>query len=574
MFLFVSTSFWLKPLPTEAHFQQGEASSDGQDPSVNRLAQVIINLNLFLKLLDHSVAYSKVDIRDLCAVDLSSMDASEEDKIKAMMTQSTQDYDPSNYIKIKGANQVGEVPSNYRCYKCHQTGHWIKNCPLIQEPIEIKKSTGIPRSFMVPVEGPLVPGAMMTPTGHFAVPAIDHEAYKEQKKEKPPFQQDAPSIEEKPEIPEDLVCSVCKDLLSDAVMIPCCGIRTVLLDSEDHECPDCREKGVSPDTLIPNRFLRNSVNNFKNATGYRKIEPAPRHQSKEVPPPPVSKSKGLSASMAPVTQTDEQVPGTQILQAQKSSSSVLPSDPSSVTTMPDSGETESTATEVITSVSSSIIPVVGASVAQVAPMTGSYSSGVSSRGQLPTYPSSNREYPSSQPSVSAPNVSTTRVVPTHPASQHHLQQPIPATVSVPSVPHQTTLQTVPQHPSNLTTVIPGHSYQQRRQIEERPGTPTVDERNLDAVIPISTLPDTSIPPPNYVSEDTTVVTAVSTVTSASVVPYNATDHQPQQEGYQIETIGSARVRPRGMMPGPSPPYAPPRGPNEVPQDHHFGPPPH
>lgn len=39
--------------------------------------------------------------------------------------------------------------------------------------MEIKKSTGIPRSFMVPVEGPMVPGAMMTPTGQYAVPALD-----------------------------------------------------------------------------------------------------------------------------------------------------------------------------------------------------------------------------------------------------------------------------------------------------------------------------------------------------------------------------------------------------------------
>lgn len=44
----------------------------------------------------------------------------------------------------------------------------------------------------------------------------------------------------------------------------------MLLESEDHECPDCKEKDVSPDTLIPNRFLRNNVNNFKNETGYNK----------------------------------------------------------------------------------------------------------------------------------------------------------------------------------------------------------------------------------------------------------------------------------------------------------------
>lgn len=30
-------------------------------------------------------------------------------------------------------------------------------------------------------------------------------------------------IEPKQEIPEDLICSICKDLFTDAVMIPCCG---------------------------------------------------------------------------------------------------------------------------------------------------------------------------------------------------------------------------------------------------------------------------------------------------------------------------------------------------------------
>lgn len=48
------------------------------------------------------------------------------------------------------------------------------------------------------------------------------------------------------------------------------GIRTFLLESEEHECPDCNEKDVSPETLIPNRFLRNAVMNFKNETGYAK----------------------------------------------------------------------------------------------------------------------------------------------------------------------------------------------------------------------------------------------------------------------------------------------------------------
>uniref|UniRef100_A0AAR5PLW5 E3 ubiquitin-protein ligase RBBP6 n=1 Tax=Dendroctonus ponderosae TaxID=77166 RepID=A0AAR5PLW5_DENPD len=213
-------------------------------------------------------------------VDLANLDAPEDDKIRAMMSQSTQDYDPSNYVKIRGANQVGPVPQNYRCFKCHQTGHWIKDCTLGQgvEPVEIKKSTGIPQSFMVPVDGPQVPGAMMMANGQYAVPALDLQAYN-QKSSGP-----APVQEKKPDIPDDLLCSICSDLLADAVMIPCCGnsfcdecVRSVLLDSEDHECPDCHEKDISPATLIPNRFLRKSVANFKNTTGYEK---APTYRAK------------------------------------------------------------------------------------------------------------------------------------------------------------------------------------------------------------------------------------------------------------------------------------------------------
>lgn len=95
--------------------------------------------------------------------------------------------------------QTGEVPVTYRCYKCQKTGHWIKNCPLNahHEPghPEVKRSTGIPRSFIE--------------QGHTGAQKPD-----------PPIVQPA---EKKQEIPDDLICNICKDLFTDAVMIPCCG---------------------------------------------------------------------------------------------------------------------------------------------------------------------------------------------------------------------------------------------------------------------------------------------------------------------------------------------------------------
>ncbi|XP_045525591.1 E3 ubiquitin-protein ligase RBBP6 isoform X1 [Pieris brassicae] len=235
--------------------------------------------------------------------DLSRMEGSEQDKINAMITQSTFDYDPSNYQKIRGQNQRGAVPSNYICFKCQNRGHWIKDCPVANssDPIEIRRSSGIPRSFMVPVDGPKAPGAMMTPSGTFAVPAVDREAYLASESAIGPETLPNTPAAPEPTIPDELICSLCRDLLTDAVMIPCCGnsfcdecIRGALLESEDHECPDCREKEIAPTTLIPNRFLRNSVSSFRNQTGYSRRAPhrpsaaQPAQQKEQAPAPSAS----------------------------------------------------------------------------------------------------------------------------------------------------------------------------------------------------------------------------------------------------------------------------------------------
>lgn len=95
-----------------------------------------------------------VFVPKLKAADLSRSEASEEDKLRAMMAQSSQTYDPSKYVhpahlliekknsfqmfpmstfryqKIRGQGQVGPVPGNYCCFKCGMPGHWIKQCPL------------------------------------------------------------------------------------------------------------------------------------------------------------------------------------------------------------------------------------------------------------------------------------------------------------------------------------------------------------------------------------------------------------------------------------------------------------
>lgn len=62
--------------------------------------------------------------------------------------------------------------------------------------------------------------------------SVFSQAYAIGKKEKPPFiPQDQPKSEgEEDPVPEELLCVICHDLLSDAVVIPCCG---------NSYCDDC-----------------------------------------------------------------------------------------------------------------------------------------------------------------------------------------------------------------------------------------------------------------------------------------------------------------------------------------------
>ncbi|XP_071654826.1 E3 ubiquitin-protein ligase RBBP6-like isoform X2 [Patagioenas fasciata] len=169
------------------------------------------------------------------------------------------------------------------------------------EPVpRIKKSTGIPRSFLVEVEDPSTRGALLTNTGKYAIPIINAEAYARGKKEKPPFLPAEPpssSSSNQDPVPEELLCLICKNITTDAVVIPCCGnsycdecIRTALLESEEHKCPTCHRTDVSPDALFANKFLRQAVNNFRNGTVYTERV---RKQLWQQPPPLVTPPAAL-----------------------------------------------------------------------------------------------------------------------------------------------------------------------------------------------------------------------------------------------------------------------------------------
>ena len=87
----------------------------------------------------------------------------EEDKLTKMMSNSTEMYDQKNWISFRGKQASGGRPPsrNFRCSKCHQTGHWPQDCGLA----DLKKTTGIPRSFLKPSTAE-TPGAKIYPQGN------------------------------------------------------------------------------------------------------------------------------------------------------------------------------------------------------------------------------------------------------------------------------------------------------------------------------------------------------------------------------------------------------------------------
>ena len=146
---------------------------------------------------------------------LATANASEEDKIKAMMHQSASFYNTqnrtnqpqhaNNHNKYKwnrndkssktqhqssttqkpsttttqqqrpNQSTAEKPPAGYFCHICGSPDHYIYVCPKKSDPNfqKVKRGHGIPRTFMTKVDHGAVLGAMLTSDGTFAVPTIN-----------------------------------------------------------------------------------------------------------------------------------------------------------------------------------------------------------------------------------------------------------------------------------------------------------------------------------------------------------------------------------------------------------------
>ena len=176
-----------------------------------------------------------------------------------MIKQSTAEFRP--YMSTKPRKRL---PDEYVCNICGRKGHWIEDCwykGKWKRP-NIKRNHGIPKTHLVSVNAH-TRGARQDSEGKFSMPIINAKAYLSGKRKHEP--QGTYHFQEY--IPEEMKCPVCKDIMKDAVMIPCCAysccedcVLQQLIESQ--ACPNCTSPQLAA-SLIPNTRLRKSIYDFK-----------------------------------------------------------------------------------------------------------------------------------------------------------------------------------------------------------------------------------------------------------------------------------------------------------------------
>ncbi|KAI0255925.1 DWNN domain-containing protein [Lactifluus subvellereus] len=169
------------------------------------------------------------------------------------------------------------LPPSYVCYRCGQKGHWIQDCPTnndreFDNKPRIKRTTGIPRSFLKAVDNPsgarIGQGVMVTPEGGYVVAQPDSASWQRQTVKSKGLSE--AEVRERPSKDPSIVCPIDNRIFRDAVKTPCCGtaycedcIQTHLLE-KDFICPNCASKVASLDKLVVDRPTRKRVADYIN----------------------------------------------------------------------------------------------------------------------------------------------------------------------------------------------------------------------------------------------------------------------------------------------------------------------
>ncbi|KAI9485760.1 MAG: hypothetical protein EXX96DRAFT_604046 [Benjaminiella poitrasii] len=161
--------------------------------------------------------------------------------------------------------ETQKPPTGYVCFKCGQPGHWIYYCP------------NVPKGQFVQRVG-MNNRNSNNNMGNQTIMINDSQQRQQQQEE-----------EEGSQKPQELTCMICDKIMTDAVLVPCCGKSfckeciTSTLEKMNH-CPFCNQENVSIEQLVPNKTLRLAIQHH--------IEEKAKKEEKE---PEMSKAEELEA---------------------------------------------------------------------------------------------------------------------------------------------------------------------------------------------------------------------------------------------------------------------------------------
>ncbi|ESZ91378.1 hypothetical protein SBOR_8230 [Sclerotinia borealis F-4128] len=220
-----------------------------------------------------------------------------------------------------------EPPTGYICYRCGEKGHWIQVCPTNDDPnfdnkARIKRTTGIPRSFLKTVEKPVQlsndgtlddtkapSGVMVNAEGEFVIAEPDKASWEQfqAKTKSSAAAQKAAALGDKELRDRGLECALDMRIFIDPMKTPCCEktycndcITNALIES-DFTCPGCQTDGVLIDDLKPDDEMTAKIKTYleEKDTAAKKEKEEQRAKSPSVKPeaartPPTTKASTLA----------------------------------------------------------------------------------------------------------------------------------------------------------------------------------------------------------------------------------------------------------------------------------------
>ncbi len=180
-----------------------------------------------------------------------------------------------------------EPPKGYVCYRCGESGHWIQLCPTNDNPEydnrpRVKRTTGIPRSFLKTVDKATAlgqmnegdeskpSGIMVNAEGEYVIAEPDKASWEQfQAKAKSNATAQKLASQGDKEVQErGLECSIDQRMFIDPMKTPCCQktycndcITNALIES-DFVCPACKTEGVLIDDLKPDDEAAKKIKEF------------------------------------------------------------------------------------------------------------------------------------------------------------------------------------------------------------------------------------------------------------------------------------------------------------------------